>query len=156
MTVRPLSLDDPATVRALIALQRASYRVEADLIGADVIPGLTETEAELAASGETFLGMEDGGGIVAAVSYRREGDLVDIHRLVVHPRAFRRGLATEVLDALDARERDAPRWTVSTAAANAPARALYERRGFALAEEHDARGVALVRYERAGTPARRA
>ena len=56
VTVRSLALTDPAVVAELVALQRAAYRVEADLIGADVIPALTESAAQLASSGETFLG----------------------------------------------------------------------------------------------------
>lgn len=148
MTVA-LSLAEPATVDALVALQRAAYRVEADLIGADVIPALTETPDELAGSGETFLGMREAGRLLGAIGYRREGDLVDVCRLVVDPSAFRRGIATALLDALEAREHDAARWTVSTAMANAPARALYERRGFRPAGEATAGpGVRIVRYVR--------
>jgi ribosomal protein S18 acetylase RimI-like enzyme len=146
--VRSLALTDPAVVAELVALQRAAYRVEADLIGADAIPALTESEAQLAGSGETFLGGGDD-GLLAAVSYVRTGVTVDIHRLVVHPEAFRRGLATALLDALERAEPDAERWTVTTAAANAPALALYAGRGFERVEELVAPGgVAIVREVR--------
>ena len=84
------------------------------------------------------------------MSYKRDGDTVDVHRLVVDPAAFRGGVATALLDALDLRERDAARWTVGTGAANAPARALYEKRGFAVVEERELPGgVRYVRMERA-------
>jgi hypothetical protein len=33
--IRPLDLGDPATVRALVALQRAAYAAEARLLGTD-------------------------------------------------------------------------------------------------------------------------
>ena len=43
-------------------------------------------------------------GCVGAVSFKRAGGTVDIHRLVVDPAAFRGGVATALLDALEARE----------------------------------------------------
>jgi ribosomal protein S18 acetylase RimI-like enzyme len=146
VAVAPLDLGDDATLAELLALQRASYAVEARLIGAESLPAMHETAALLRASGETFLGAADRAGagalpgagtgrLLGAVSYRREGDTVDIHRLVVDPGAFRRGIATALLDALEAREAGARRWTVGTGAGNEPALALYRRRGFRVAEE---------------------
>jgi ribosomal protein S18 acetylase RimI-like enzyme len=146
VTVRPLSLADAGVVAGLVALQRAAYRVEADLIGADAIPVLTETEAELAASGESFLGAGEG-DLLAALSYVRTAGVVDIHRLVVHPDAFRRGLATSLLDALERAEPDATEWRVSTAAANAPALALYAGRGFERVQELEAPGGVPIVHE---------
>ncbi len=114
---------------------------------------MRETADELRASGETFLGARRDGRLVGAVAYMRDGGTVDIHRLVVDPAAFRGGIATALLDALEARERDAEHWTVGTGAANAPARALYERRGF-----DGRRGAARRRRDplRAPGPLRRA
>jgi ribosomal protein S18 acetylase RimI-like enzyme len=149
--VEPLDLADDRTLAAVVALQRASYAVEAELIGAPSLPPLVETPAQLRASGETFLGATEGDRLLGAVAYKRDGDTVDIHRLVVDPGAFRRGIATALLDALEAREAGAARWSVGTGAANLPARALYERRGFAAAEERIVPGgVKWVRMERTG------
>jgi len=146
-----LDLGDGATVDALVALQRASYGVEAELIGVAELPPMRETPEQLRASGETFLVARRDGRLVGAVGYARDGDVVDIHRLVVDPAAFRGGIATALLDALEARERDAARWTVGTGAANAPARALYERRGFAVADELVVGdGIRYVRLDRPG------
>jgi len=91
---------------------------------------------------------------VGAVSYKRLGDgTVDIHRLVVDPAAFRRGIASALLDALDAAA-PATRTIVATGAANAPARALYERRGFRPVREVVAGGgVRIVEMERVCAPA---
>jgi ribosomal protein S18 acetylase RimI-like enzyme len=149
--VEPLDLADDATLAAVVALQRASYAVEAELIGAPSLPALIETPEQLRASGETFLGATDGETLLGAVSYKRDGDTVDIHRLVVDPGAFRRGIATALLDALERREVGADHWTVGTGAANLPARTLYERRGFAVAEERIVPGgVKWVRLDRTG------
>jgi GNAT superfamily N-acetyltransferase len=149
--VESLDLADDATLAAVVALQRAGYAVEAELIGAPSLPPLTETPEQLRASGETFLGATDGGTLLGVVSYKRDGAIVDIHRLVVHPGAFRRGIATALLDALERREAGAMHWIVGTGAANLPARTLYERRGFAVAEERIVPGgVKWVRLDRTG------
>ena len=151
--VAELDLGDDETLERLVALQRASYAVEAQLIGAAVLPPMRETPAELRATRETFLGASRGGRLVGAVSFKRAGGTVDIHRLVVDPGAFRGGVATALLDALEAREAGATHWTVGTGAANAPARTLYERRGFEPTEERVVPGG--IRWVRMDRPAGR-
>jgi ribosomal protein S18 acetylase RimI-like enzyme len=147
--IRPLDLADDATAAALVDLQRASYSVEAELIGAPSLPPMRDTPDTLRASGETFLGAVRDGAIVGLISFKRDGATVDIHRLAVHPSAFRRGVARELLDALEAREADAAHWTVGTGAGNLPARTLYERRGFAVTEERIVPGgIRWVRMDR--------
>jgi ribosomal protein S18 acetylase RimI-like enzyme len=151
LTVAPLDLADEAVLQRVVELQRASYRVEADLIGAETLPPLRETPEQVRASGEAFLGAFLDGRLAGAVSYKRDGGTVDIHRLAVDPAAFRRGVATRLLDALERQEEDATHWIVGTGAANAPARALYERRGFTAAEERTVpEGIRWVRMERSG------
>jgi len=129
-TPRRLDLADPDTLRQLWELQRAAYAVEAELIGFDGIPPLHESPQELRGCGESFLGLDDDTGLAAAVSWTRLQDgTLDICRLMVHPRAHRRGLATALLDSLDRLE-PAARAVVATGTANRPALALYQRRGF--------------------------
>ena len=104
--------------------------MEAELIGFDGIPALQESLEELRDCGESFLGLHDETGLAGAVSWVRLPDgTVDICRLMVHPRAHRRGIATVLLDSLD-RAEPAQRAVVSTGTANHPALALYKRRGF--------------------------
>jgi ribosomal protein S18 acetylase RimI-like enzyme len=147
--IRQVDPRDPATAEALVDLQRASYAVEAALIGATVIPAMRERPSDLAASGLTFLAAVEDGAYVGAVAYRREGDTVDVHRLVVHPSAFRRGLATQLLDAVDARETGAARAVVASAAGNAPALALYHGRGFRPVRRRMVpEGIVIVEMER--------
>jgi hypothetical protein len=50
---RRLDLSDPGTLRRLRDLQRASYAVEAELIGFDGIPALRESLEELRDCGES-------------------------------------------------------------------------------------------------------
>ena len=134
----PLDLADESIARFVLALQRESYAVEAALIGSDGIPQSTETLEELRAAGLEWLGTFDETGLSGAVSWKLLDDgTVDIFRLVVAPRAFRRGIANALLDALDARYPDHPT-LVSTGRDNGPARELYRRRGFRLVREREA------------------
>ncbi|MFL5674270.1 MAG: GNAT family N-acetyltransferase [Chloroflexota bacterium] len=137
MRLATLDLSDDTTAQAVLDLQRESYAVEAALIGDDRIPQLTETLDELRGAGLAWLGAQDDDGLAGAVSWVELLDgTVDIHRLVVAPRAFRRRVATTLLDGLDAM---APgrRVTVSTGRANAPAVALYLARGFVIARDRE-------------------
>ncbi|HUQ60169.1 GNAT family N-acetyltransferase [Lentzea sp.] len=120
-----LDLTDDTVLRELWTVQRLAYAVEAEIIGFDGIPPLHESLDDLRSCGETFLGIHDDEGLVGAVSYQLDGSTVDICRLVVHPRAFRRGIASRLLDALP----DGPQ-TVSTGTKNEPALRLYRKRGF--------------------------
>ena len=79
---------------------------------------------------ESFLGAYEDERLLGAIAFFRHATWVDIYRLVVDPDAFRRGIATRLLDALDERHADADHVTVATAERNAPAVELYERRGF--------------------------
>ena len=146
---RRLDLSDEAIARSVLALQRESYAVEAALIGDDRIPKLTETLEELRDAGLDWLAMSDDDGLTGAVSWGiLPDDTVDIHRLVVAPRAFRRGVATALLDALDGLH-PGRRMLVSTGAANAPAVTLYVRRGFSVVREREViPGLSVAELER--------
>jgi ribosomal protein S18 acetylase RimI-like enzyme len=128
--VAELDLADDALAAALVALQRAAYRVEAELIGFADLPPLRDDVASLRRSGETFLGAYDGPALAGVVSYRIDRDVLDIHRLVVDPARFRRGVGRRLLAAAEARAPRPGTVVVSTATANAPARALYQAAGY--------------------------
>lgn len=163
-SLHQLDRGDPATAEAFAALQRVAYRVEADLIGTSALPALHETAGDVQATAGWLVGAlePDAPGLAAvpwapaqcgrlagAVSWVSDGEVVEVDRLVVHPAAFRRGIATLLLDEVDRREPGARGVVVATAAANLPARRLYERRGFTARGEEDAPGgVRIVRFER--------
>jgi ribosomal protein S18 acetylase RimI-like enzyme len=149
LSIAELDLGARGIAEAVVELQRASYRVEADLLGARTLPALKESPRRLRRTRERFLGAYEGERLVGAVSWKRSGGLVDIHRLVVHPERFRRGIAGSLLDALEQRLPDVERWVVATGAANEPARRLYERYGFKPVAEQVVDGaITIVTYER--------
>jgi GNAT superfamily N-acetyltransferase len=106
-------------------LQRAAYAVEAELIGDDRIPQLSETPEELAMAGLTWNVVEAGGLIVAAIAHSEASEGIDIERLVVHPSWHRSGLGRQLITRIVRGFA-----TVSTGRKNQPARRLYVSMGF--------------------------
>ncbi|SFJ68476.1 Acetyltransferase (GNAT) family protein [Paenibacillus sp. UNC496MF] len=150
--IEPISLTDPAAVRELLAVQRAAYRIEAELIGFDGIPGLRDTEASLAACGETFYGRYESGALAGAISFKTDAGTIDIHRLVVHPAQFRKGIGESLLrHALALYAGRAERFLVATGAANLPALRLYRKLGFAESRVFEpVPGLRIAELERRG------
>ncbi|RVX44383.1 acetyltransferase (GNAT) family protein [Nonomuraea polychroma] len=127
-------VDHPLGVE-LLALQKAAYAVEAELIGDDRIPPLHESLEELRAQPLRWLGaVDEDGRLVGAVAWEETGDEVDVNRLVVHPSAVRRGIGRALVKEALVRA-GARRVVVATGRDNSPARRLYEGLGFALAGE---------------------
>ena len=146
-----LDVRDSEVAAAVIALQRRSYRVEAELIGFDGIPLLNESLGDLMVCGETFVGATVDENLTGAISYRVIGDELDIHRLMVDPPYFRRGVARVLLRYVLNSEPGVKHAVVRTGAANTPALALYRGEGFAHVRE-DLVGpgvrVAVLRWNR--------
>lgn len=148
--IGPLDVTDRSVAAAVLPLQRAAYRVEADLVGSEAIPPLHETLDDLVGCGETFLGALDGRELVGAVSWKVVDGVLDLHRLVVSPTAFRRGIGRALVRAALAAHPGRPA-IVQTGAANAPAISLYTREGFTVAGEIEpVPGLRVVRLARAG------
>ncbi|WP_424214680.1 GNAT family N-acetyltransferase [Streptomyces sp. BI20] len=128
LVLGPLDLSEPATLTAAHRLGRASYAVEAELIGFPDLPALRESEAELRARELTWLGARTPDGALAGFLAWEE---TAVDRLCVDPALFRRGVASRLLTAFLAHPgRPAGPLSLTTGAANAPAVALYTRFGF--------------------------
>jgi ribosomal protein S18 acetylase RimI-like enzyme len=151
--IRKLDLSNEPELLELLELQRASYAVEAALIDSQNIPPLKDTPATLSGCGETFLGCFLGGKLVGAVSYKTTDGVVDIHRLVVHPDHFRRGIARSLLGRLEEVEHERTRILVSTGSKNIPARNLYRSLGFGeTGEAEPAPELFVTHFEKAVRP----
>jgi GNAT superfamily N-acetyltransferase len=159
MTIRQLSLQSNEQLLELLSMQVASYRVEAELIGFDDIPLLIEGIQSLRESEETFHGFfietVEKEELAGAIAYSRDGSVVTICRMMVHPKHFRKGIARSLLQHLLSEQtaQNASRFIVSTGSANEPAANLYksfnfvERRVMTIAPN-----VTLTTYERAADP----
>ena len=128
--IRDLDLSDERQVLEILSLQDASYAVEAELIGTFDIPPLKDTGDTLRRCGETFCGFFAEGRLAGAISYKIEGDVLDIHRLVVHPDRFRKGIARTLVKHVEKNAGTVERIVVSTGTKNFPARRLYRSLGF--------------------------
>ena len=129
------------------AVVQAAYAFEAESIGCPDFPPLRESRDELQRSSDVFLVYQRVGIIVAALSFDRDGDTVEITRLVVSPSHHRQGIATALLNEFEQRFPSGVRLIVSTAQANTAAVGLYrglgyEEAGIATSPE----GIALIRF----------
>ncbi|ANU18190.1 alanine acetyltransferase [Planococcus maritimus] len=114
--------------RDIQSIQRPAYRIEAELMGFHDIPHLSETIEEIQQSEETFLGYQET-YLKGFISYKKEGNVIDIYRLVVDPLQFRQGIARSLVGHLLEQHKEME-FIVSTGSANVPARKLYESFGF--------------------------
>lgn len=143
--IRPIDLSDRAVLDEVFTVQRLGYAVEAELIGFDRIPGLLESKEDLAATNHQFLGYYDAEGLAGCIAFVLEESELDICRMFVHPRAFRRGIASQLIDALPAAENT----IVSTGSNNAPALRLYRKHGFVTVNKREVEpGVSITELAR--------
>ena len=136
---------DPYVAATLLALQRSSYAVEAQLVGDDRLPPLLEDEHRLAAWRGRWVMAWDGVDLVGAITWSDHAEHLHIEKVMVHPGAMRRGIATALLShALEAsRGRHV---VVATGRDNAPAVSLYAKHGFAREDdEHVPPGIWITR-----------
>lgn len=147
--IEQLRVEELETARKIWQVQIPSYQVEAKLINFDQIPPLRESVEDLQRCEETFYGYWIGEELAGAISYKREGDALDIHRMMVHPQHFRKGVASKLLAFVEQVEEGVQRILVATGARNVPAVNLYLRHGFhQVGEQEVAPGVFLALFEK--------
>lgn len=148
MTIQQLDLMNHTLTEELLALQKSAYAIEAKLVGFPNLPPLHETVEELQTSGEIFYGYFVDGELAGAISYKIEEKTLDIHRMMVHPNFFRRGIARQLLELVLALP-EIERAIVMTGAANQPAKKLYETFGFVeITQEMVVEGLMISRFEK--------
>ncbi len=138
---------DPLIAEQIYQLQQASYTIERDLIEYPDFPPLAVTAQEIQVEPDTFLGYWTGAILAGVLSFTVTPVLLDIWRLIVHPAYFRRGIASQLLQAVETYAPVAKRITVSTAEKNLPAVRLYQKHGYQLTERTVLPdGLVLVRF----------
>lgn len=136
------------TAKAIQRIQRSAYKLEAELIGFEGIPQLTEKLPELQNCEETFVGYADKDALLGFVSYRKENETIDIHRLAVDPDHFRKGIGRQLLAFL-MKSFKGMDFIVSTGKANLPAKKLYESFGFIETKDFEvAPGIFCTAFEK--------
>ena len=146
-----LSAPDPALDRAfaaaLLRLQHAAYRSQAQLIGDDRLQALAHDEHSLPAWRGRYLVAWQGTQLLGAVAWR-PGAVFDIHRVMVDASVRRRGIAASLVQTVLNQAGEAPVQTF-TGRDNAPGIALYRRLGFEpVAEEQAPTGIWVTHLQR--------
>ncbi|WP_084244014.1 GNAT family N-acetyltransferase [Planomicrobium okeanokoites] len=134
--IRKVNHRNEYTAKAIQRIQRPAYLVEAELMGFEGIPQLKESTIEIQNSGETFLGYMEQEVLLGFISYKKENNIVDIHRLVVNPEHFRKGIGRKLLAYL-MEEFEGMEFIVSTGKMNKPAKNLYTSFGFVETEDFE-------------------
>lgn len=119
----------------VLRLQKQAYKVEAAYIGTFDIPPLKETLNELLNSGEKFIGYFVEDTVAGVLSYKFKKGVIDIHRVMVHPSFFRRGIARSLIKHVENKMDSAEFVIVSTGAKNLPAVKMYQRLGFEVLDQ---------------------
>ncbi len=135
MVIKNLDITNQDIAKDVLEVQIPAYKVEAEIIQFFDLPPLKDTVESLANCGETFIGFYHDGELCGVISYKVENSVIDIHRLVVHPGHFRKGIARRLLDFVEKSFDDSYSYIVSTGAKNSPALAFYEKNGFTKTNE---------------------
>ena len=150
MNVLLLEHHDPVRAEQIRQLMFEAYRIEADLIGVQDFYPLHRTSHDIAQSVSVFQGIFKEGDLLAVIELEFLAQAqIHIASLVVHPNAFRQGLASQLLREL-LQNHATSLLTVSTAAVNHPALNLYETFGFVV-EKRPSRtpdGISLLHLKR--------
>ncbi|MFT4414331.1 GNAT family N-acetyltransferase [Fredinandcohnia humi] len=132
--IKDIDITDQKTAEAVLHVQIPSYKVEAEIIGFYDIPPLKDTVTTLRHCEESFFGYYIQNELCGVISFKTENDFIDIHRLVVHPNHFRKGIAQKLLDYIESIEGYAG-IKVATGSKNKPAVKFYQKNGFQMVKQ---------------------
>ena len=128
--IRQIDLSDNAQAKAVYELQQLAYSVEATYLGTRDIPPLQETFEAFQTCDEVFIGFEKEGGLGGVLGYFIKDEVIDIHRLFVHPAFFGQQIAHALLQEVE--RHDHRKVVVMTGSQNQPAVRFYLKQGFEL------------------------
>ena len=109
--------------------------MEAKIIDYYELPPLKDTVDTLQKCEETFFGYFENTNLCGAISLKLVEDVVDIHRLIVHPSHFRKGIAQLLLNFVINRF-DVKKVKVATGSKNTPAVNFYLKNGFKITNRY--------------------
>lgn len=146
--IRLLDNKNLDTAEQVVKLQRASYLVEAKLIGFMQIPPLLEQSEDILSSEEIYYGYFVEQDLAGIISYTIDKGVLDICKVAIHPDFFKRGIATKLIRFVEQTE-GIKSIIVSTGLKNDPAVKLYTSLGFV--ETHISevlQGVFIIHFEK--------
>ncbi|MFF3099807.1 GNAT family N-acetyltransferase [Viridibacillus arvi] len=126
--IKIIDISNSRIAEDVLNIQIPSYKVEAEIIGFYEIPPLKDTVYTLQHCGETFFGYYENEELCGVISIKVDDD-VDIHRLIVHPNHFRKGIAQLLLNFIETKFQ-IETIKVATGSKNIPAVSFYKKNGF--------------------------
>lgn len=114
--IKKINIDNTKDAEDVLNVQLPSYKIEAEM-------------HTLQQCGETFFGYYEVDKLCGAISIKVTDGEVDIHRLIVLPNHFRKGIAQQLLNFVES-EYDVQTIIVSTGTKNIPAVRFYKKNGF--------------------------
>lgn len=124
--IKKIDITNHKLAKEVFDIQILSYKVEAEII----VPPLKDTFESLQRSGETFFGYYLNEELCGVISFKTAKSVIDIHRLMVHPNHFRKGIAKKLVDFVESNKETFETIIVSTGTKNAPAVDFYFKNGF--------------------------
>ncbi|MCC5910093.1 MAG: GNAT family N-acetyltransferase [Clostridiaceae bacterium] len=128
--IKKLNLKDDVISKSVLELQIASYKIEAEIIGFQEIPPLKDTIKSLKQCEEIFYGYHINDVLTGIISFEVIKNVLDIHRVAVHPNFFRMGIAEKLINYIEKLESNIYKITVCSGRANLPAVNLYLKNGY--------------------------
>jgi len=127
--IKKINITNRATAQKVLQIQIPSYKIEASIIGFDDLPPLKDTVESLQHCAETFYGYFQEEELAGVISFKTTDSVLDIHRLMVHPAHFRKGIAHKLISLVEklGKGREI---VVTTGAKNIPAINFYKKHGF--------------------------
>jgi hypothetical protein len=92
-----IDLSDEASIARILKIQKLAYSREAEHIGCADISAFFDTKQTILNSGEQFTGLLVANQLVGMISTLQSGRVLEICRLVVHPKHTRKKYATKLL-----------------------------------------------------------
>lgn len=130
----------------------ASYSVEAKILKATNFPPLKRSIDQYRFTDTDFYGLKVNKELVGIVEIRKKELATHIQSLVVHPKYFKQGLASQLMKFI-IKQYDSELIFVETGINNIPAIKLYEKFGFKQTKQWDADcEIRKVRLERLSQP----
>ncbi|MCS1384528.1 GNAT family N-acetyltransferase [Lysinibacillus sphaericus] len=133
--IKKVDITNLKLAEEVLNIQIPSYKIEAEIIDFYDIPPLKDTVYTLQQCGETFFGYYVKEELCGVISIKVENGIIDIHRLMVHPKHFKKGIAKILLDFIENANEGFETIIVSTGSKNTPAVTFYLKNGFSKTEE---------------------
>jgi len=134
--------------KKIYSIFQLSYTVEAEILGAHDFPPLKRKEKDFIKCSNIFFGFYEKEVLVGVIEIDEGLEKVHIQSLVVHPRNFRKGIASSLIKFISDKYSKYI-LTVETGVKNLPATKLYTKFGFKEIRQwetnHNVRKVAFQR-----------